>query len=94
MRRKFHMQLFNNLKCEIGIFADPKLGAGDTIELNFNSNFDEADEKLHSGKWLISAIKHEMDRGRNDYRMRIECIRDSIGIDYPQPVPVLKEAEA
>ena len=94
MRRKFHMQLFNNLKCEIGIFADPKLGAGDTIELNFNSNFDEKDEKLHSGKWLISAIKHEIDRGKNDYRMRLECVRDSVGVDYPQPIPILKQEKA
>ena len=88
------MQLFNNLKCEIGIFAAPKLGAGATIELNFNSNFDEKDEKLHSGKWLISAIKHEIDRGKNDYRMRIECVRDSVGVDYPQPIPILKQEKA
>jgi len=80
----------HNIKCEITVYADTKLAAGDMITLNFGTNFNNETDDQYTGSWLITAMKHQISRIKNDYRMQLECVRDSVGVTYPQPIPILK----
>ena len=90
LKRLFQLQSVHNIKCEITVYADTKLAAGDMITLNFGTNFNNETDDQYTGSWLITAMKHKISRIKNDYRMQLECVRDSVGVTYPQPIPILK----
>lgn len=80
-----YLNKLESFKYEISVDPIFNINSGDCVDLLIEQNIpslkgtDEHDE-VNSGKYLISAIKHNF--GGGEYKMTIELIRDSIGISH------------
>jgi len=78
------MRQFSNLKIRFLAFGNRKMNVGDVVEMKFlrsmmitkeNKNEDDAEDKLLSGKYIISAIRFMFKP--HSFHMVVEAIKDT-----------------
>lgn len=76
------MRQFSNLKIRFLAFGNRKMKVGDVIDMKFlqtklitSENKDDAEDKLLSGKYLVTAIRYIFKA--QDFHMSVEAVKDT-----------------
>ena len=107
LNRKSTMQQLNNQVIEIGVVGDSQRRVGDIVEFYMPSpetvgTDGPVRDKYMSGRWMITAITHNLTSNPQKYTMVLELSRNSIygglpeqtvRIDPPPKTPVKPLAE-
>lgn len=80
---------FHSFKIEIIVNGFTGIQAGDLVTIEIPS-FEPRDgtephdyDKIVSGRYLVTTVRHQLNRSQNKHQMVLECMKDSIRSGYP-----------
>ena len=82
--RTAQIPLDNYIRMKISVPGDPNVTVGSTINFQLASNnpVDKSPNKIYSGKYLVSAVRHLINT--NEYKTVMEIIKESVPYELPQ----------